>query len=81
MTVPSQCRFIFAPRPLLLNPLALFAPLSFRSKNRLLGASSPSQLEVNLKDIEKGPLPQDLVEALEESWESLKDSSFGVNPH
>lgn len=45
---------------------------------RLLGASSPSQLETNLTNLEKGPLPKELVDALEEAWMTLKESSFAM---
>ncbi|PQE05195.1 hypothetical protein CJF30_00010145 [Rutstroemia sp. NJR-2017a BBW] len=34
----------------------------------IVGASSPSQLEENLKDLEKGPLPEDVVNALDAGW-------------
>ncbi|KAL2706290.1 hypothetical protein AAEP93_001540 [Penicillium crustosum] len=34
----------------------------------LIGASSPSQLEQNLLDLEKGPLPEEIVQALDEGW-------------
>ncbi|KAF7539751.1 hypothetical protein G7Z17_g12346 [Cylindrodendrum hubeiense] len=34
----------------------------------LIGASSLAQLESNLNDLEKGPLPEDVVEALDEAW-------------
>lgn len=44
--------------------------------NSLLGSSSPAQLEANLVDIEKGPLPKELVDAMEDAWATLKDQSF-----
>ncbi|KAH6986125.1 NADP-dependent oxidoreductase domain-containing protein [Ilyonectria sp. MPI-CAGE-AT-0026] len=34
----------------------------------LIGASSLAQLESNLNDLEKGPLPEDVVTALDEAW-------------
>lgn len=34
----------------------------------IIGVSSFSQLESNLKDLEKGPLPDDVVKALDEAW-------------
>ncbi|ESZ95668.1 aflatoxin B1-aldehyde reductase [Sclerotinia borealis F-4128] len=37
----------------------------------IVGASSPKQLEDNLTDLEKGRLPDDVVEALEEGWKHI----------
>jgi aflatoxin B1 aldehyde reductase len=34
----------------------------------IIGVSSLSQLEGNLKDCEKGPLPKEVLEALDEAW-------------
>ena len=34
----------------------------------IIGVSNFSQLESNLRDLEKGPLPEDVVKALEEAW-------------
>lgn len=34
----------------------------------IIGASSLQQLEENLTNLEKGPLPEDVIEALEEAW-------------
>lgn len=34
----------------------------------LLGVSSLDQLKSNLADVEKGPLPQDVLDALDEAW-------------
>jgi aflatoxin B1 aldehyde reductase len=34
----------------------------------IIGVSSEAQLEGNLKDVEKGPLPQEVLEALDEAW-------------
>jgi len=41
----------------------------------LLGASSVSQVEPNLKDCEAGPLPEDVLQALEKAWETSKGVS------
>lgn len=46
--------------------------------NRLLGSSSPAQLEANLLDIKKGPLPSELVDAREQGWQTLKDSAISM---
>ncbi|KFY07165.1 hypothetical protein V492_07389 [Pseudogymnoascus sp. VKM F-4246] len=42
----------------------------------IIGASSTEHLEGNLTDLEKGPLPEDVVEALEKAWLKTK----GVAP-
>lgn len=34
----------------------------------IIGVSSEAQLESNLKDVEKGPLPEEVVKALDEAW-------------
>lgn len=34
----------------------------------IIGVSSLAQLESNLKDIEKGPLPEEVVKVLDEAW-------------
>lgn len=34
----------------------------------VIGVSSVGQMENNLRDLEKGPLPGDVVEAFEEAW-------------
>lgn len=34
----------------------------------IIGVSSFSQLEGNLQDLEKGPLPDDVVKALDDAW-------------
>ena len=34
----------------------------------IIGVSSFSQLESNLKDLEKGPLPEEVVKTLDEAW-------------
>ncbi|KAM3550836.1 hypothetical protein MY1884_008043 [Beauveria asiatica] len=41
----------------------------------ILGVSSVEQLESNLDSIEKGPLPQDVVEALDRAWEAAKQDA------
>jgi len=38
----------------------------------ILGASSPHQLEESIKDSEGGPLPDDIVNALDEAWKKVK---------
>ncbi|KAF7554449.1 hypothetical protein G7Z17_g2917 [Cylindrodendrum hubeiense] len=44
----------------------------------ILGASSPAQLETNLDMIEQGPLPEDVVAALEAVYDEIDD---GVSYH
>jgi aflatoxin B1 aldehyde reductase len=34
----------------------------------IVGVSSLTQLESNLRDIQKGPLPEEVVEALDKAW-------------
>lgn len=34
----------------------------------IIGVSSFAQLESNLADLEKGPLPEEVVKALDEAW-------------
>ena len=34
----------------------------------VIGVSSYEQLESNLKDLEKGPLPEEVIKALDEAW-------------
>ena len=41
----------------------------------IIGASSAKQLENNLVDLEKGPLPQDVVEALDAAWLRVKGAA------
>ncbi|KIJ69452.1 hypothetical protein HYDPIDRAFT_106074 [Hydnomerulius pinastri MD-312] len=43
----------------------------------IIGASSAKHLEQNLLDLEKGPLPDEVVLALEETWVSVK--AFATN--
>ncbi|CAF2728776.1 unnamed protein product [Rotaria sp. Silwood2] len=38
----------------------------------IIGASSVEQLESNLKDLQKGLLPDDVVQALDEAWHSTR---------
>ncbi|QRW27414.1 aldo/keto reductase family protein [Rhizoctonia solani] len=40
----------------------------------IIGASSKDHVESNLGDLEKGPLPAPVVEALDEAWEVLRAS-------
>ncbi|KAG9827468.1 hypothetical protein KCU77_g14399, partial [Aureobasidium melanogenum] len=42
----------------------------------IIGASSPHHIEQNLKDMEKGPLPDDVLEALNKGWEGCKGISI-----
>lgn len=44
----------------------------------IIGVSSQSQLETNLADLEKGPLPEEVVKAIDEAWEmfSYKGPSY-----
>ncbi|KAF9581612.1 hypothetical protein BGW38_001311 [Lunasporangiospora selenospora] len=41
----------------------------------IIGASSLAQLEDNLKVLEGGPLPQAMLEAFDDAWESVKGSA------
>lgn len=43
--------------------------------NILIGASSKAHLEENLTDLEKGPLPQEVVDILDQAWLSVKGVS------
>ncbi|GJE95531.1 aldo/keto reductase [Phanerochaete sordida] len=38
----------------------------------IIGASSVAHIEQNLIDLEKGPLPEEVVKALDEAWTSVK---------
>lgn len=38
----------------------------------IIGVSSLDQLNSNLTDLEKGPLPQEVVEKLDEAWDIIK---------
>ncbi|GAA6047322.1 hypothetical protein JCM3770_001886 [Rhodotorula araucariae] len=44
-----------------------------KGDNILIGASSVKHLEANLVDLEKGPLPQEVLDALDKAWELVKD--------
>jgi aflatoxin B1 aldehyde reductase len=41
----------------------------------IIGVSSFAQLEGNLGDLEKGPLPEEVVETLDEAWMVAKASA------
>lgn len=41
---------------------------AFDGDGIIIGASSIAQLDSNLKDLQKGPLPEDVVKALDEAW-------------
>ncbi|KAL8286682.1 hypothetical protein RQP46_004210 [Phenoliferia psychrophenolica] len=43
-----------------------------KGDNVLIGASSNAHLEQNLIDLEKGPLPEDVVKALDQAWEHVR---------
>ena len=38
----------------------------------IIGVSNKGQLENNLKDLEKGPLPDDVVQVLDQAWQHTK---------
>ena len=38
----------------------------------IIGASSNAQLEQNLEDLEKGTLPEDILQALDKGWEMCR---------
>jgi len=40
----------------------------------IIGASSVKHLEENLRDLEKGPLPEQVVKAVDEAWDVVKGS-------
>ncbi|KAJ6142924.1 hypothetical protein N7471_002377 [Penicillium samsonianum] len=42
----------------------------------LIGASSSEQLEKNLAELEKGPLPEDIVQALDDGWLRVRAGVF-----
>jgi len=42
----------------------------------IIGASSVKHLEENLVDLEKGPLPEEVVQALDKGWEGCKGISI-----
>lgn len=39
----------------------------------ITGASSATQLEENLANLEKGPLPEEMVKAFDDGWEIVKE--------
>lgn len=41
----------------------------------ILGSSRVGQIEQNVKDIAKGPLPQNVVDTLESIWDAVKEDS------
>ena len=41
----------------------------------IIGASKVEQLQSNLDDLDKGPLPNDIVEVLNGLWEGCKGSA------
>ncbi|SNX84123.1 related to aflatoxin aldehyde reductase [Melanopsichium pennsylvanicum] len=41
----------------------------------IIGASSKNHIEGNLKDFEKGPLPEDVVNKVDEAWEIVKPNA------
>jgi len=42
----------------------------------IIGASSVKHMEENMVDLEKGPLPEDVVQALDNGWEGCKGISI-----
>lgn len=38
----------------------------------IIGASSVGHLEENLRDLKKGPLPEEMVKAFDEAWEHVR---------
>lgn len=38
----------------------------------IIGASSTKHIEQNMIDLEKNPLPEEVVKALDEGWERVK---------
>ena len=38
----------------------------------IIGASSAAQLEENLVNLEKGPLPEEILKALDEGWDKVR---------
>lgn len=41
----------------------------------IIGASSAAQLEENLSNLEKGPLPEEVVQAFDEAWTIMKTNA------
>lgn len=46
----------------------------------ILGASRPEQLESSLTSCERGPLPEELVQALEEVWAEAEAEAPSYSP-
>ncbi|KAM0755813.1 Aldo/keto reductase [Meredithblackwellia eburnea MCA 4105] len=44
--------------------------------NLIIGASSYKHLDENLKILEKGPLPEEIVQVLDEAWQKVKGRAF-----
>lgn len=42
----------------------------------IIGASSLKHIEQNLLDLEKGPLPEEVVKVLDDAWNSVKGGAF-----
>lgn len=42
----------------------------------IIGASSVKHIEANMKDLEKGPLPEPVVAALEKGWDGCRAISW-----
>lgn len=42
----------------------------------IIGASSLKHLEDNLENLDKGPLPQMMVEAFDEAWEKVRPTAM-----
>jgi aflatoxin B1 aldehyde reductase len=42
----------------------------------IIGASSVKHLEQNLLDLEKGPLPDEVVKSLDEAWDVVKGGVY-----
>jgi aflatoxin B1 aldehyde reductase len=38
----------------------------------IIGVSSLKQLEGNIADLEKGPLPNDVLQVLDQAWDGIK---------
>jgi aflatoxin B1 aldehyde reductase len=38
----------------------------------IIGVSSLKQLEGNIADLEKGPLPEEVLKVLDQAWDSIK---------
>lgn len=43
----------------------------------IIGASSTKHLEENLADMEKGPLPEEVLQALDAGWEREREGGGG----